>query len=243
MKKMITITILLVTVVSFSGMTQVMSLDEILSKYYQAIGMANVKEWKTLVMKCKSSVQGVDYPVTIISKRPGKIRFETEVQGNKMVQAFDGQAGWSVIPWSGSTDPQDMSPDEIKGMKDQADFDGALYNWKEKGHKVELIGKEDMDGTSVFKIKIIKANGDIETDFIDAENFVPVKVSAITKIQGNETESESYPSNYKEVNGAMMPFAIENKMKGQTVSHVVIDKYEINKEVDDNLFVKPAKKQ
>jgi hypothetical protein len=128
-------------------------------------------------------------------------------------------------------------------MKEQADFEGTLYNWKEKGHKVELLGKEDLEGTPVYKLKITLADGNIETYFIDAENFVTIKVSNISKIQGNETESESYTSNYKDVNGALMPFSIENKVKGQTVSTVVIDKYEINRELNDSLFVKPAKKQ
>jgi outer membrane lipoprotein-sorting protein len=247
MKKSVFIFFTLITFNSFSGMTQEMNLDEVLAKYYQAIGINAVKEWKTLTMTGKSSAQGMEFPITIIMKRPGKMRLEVEIQGNKMLTVFDGQTGWSVAPWSGSSDPQDMTADEVKGMKEQADFEGALFNWKEKGHKVELIGKEDMEGTPVYKVKVVREDENIETYFIDAENFVPLKVASITKIQGNETESESYPSNYKEVNGAMMPFAIENKFKGQgdqSVSqHVLIDKYEINKEVADSLFVRPAKKQ
>ena len=232
-----------VSLLSFQGMSQEMNLDEVLAKYYQTIGMNAVKEWKTVTMAGKSTTQGMEFPITIIMKRPGKMRMEVEIQGNKMLSVFDGKEGWSVIPWSGSSDPQDMTADEIKGMKEQADFDGSLYNWKEKGHKVELTGKEDLEGSPVYKIKVTLADGNIETYFIDAENFVPIKVASVTKVQGNETESETFPSNYKEVSGAMMPFTIENKFKGQTVSHVVMDKYEINKEVSDSLFMKPAKKQ
>jgi len=243
MKKSVVIIITFVSFISFSGLSQEMNLDEILAKYHQTIGTAVIKEWKTLTMTGKSTAQGMEFPVIIYMKRPDKIRVEVEIQGNKMLQVFDGETGWSVAPWSGSSDPQDMTVDEVKGMKEQADFEGSLFNWKEKGHKVELIGKEDMEGTPVYKIKVIRADENIETYFIDAENFVPLKISSVMKIQGNETESEAFPSNYKEVNGVMMPFAIENKFKGQTVSHVVIDKYEINKEVDDNLFEKPAKKQ
>ena len=159
-----------------------------------------------------------------------------------MIQAFDGEHGWSVAPWAGTTDPQDMTEDEVKGIKEQADFEGSLYNWKEKGHKAELLGKEDMDGTPVYKIKVEKANGNTETYFIDAENFVLLKTTSVMKVHGNETEGESYVSNYKDVNGVMMPFSIENKYKGQTVSNVVIDKYGINNEIYDHLFEKPVKK-
>jgi len=243
MKKSVLIIITLLTFISFSGMTQEMNLDEVLAKYYRTIGMDAVKEWKTLTMTGKSTAQGMEFPITMVMKRPGKMRLEVLVQGNKMIQIVDGQQGWSVVPWSGSTDPQDMTPDELNGMKEQADFEGSLYNWKEKGHKVELIGNEDLEGSPVYKIKVILADGNMETYFIDAENFVPIKVASVTKIQGNETESETFMSNYKEVNGAMMPFTIENKFKGQTVSHVVMDKYEINEEVSDSLFLKPAKKQ
>jgi outer membrane lipoprotein-sorting protein len=243
MKKSFLIIVTLVAFISFSGMTQEMDQDEILAKYYQAIGIANIKEWKTLTMTGKSTAQGMEFPVTIYMKRPDKIRVEVVIQGNKMIQVFDGQAGWSVVPWSGSSDPQEMTADEIKGMKEQADFEGSLFNWKEKGHKVELLGKEDMEGSRVFVIKVSLADENVETYYLDDEDYVPIKVKSITKIQGNETESEALPSNYKDVNGAMMPFSIENKYKGQTVSHVVIDKYEINLDVDDSLFVKPIKKQ
>jgi len=242
MKKIITITAFLIAVISFPGMTQEMNLDTLLSRYYKTVGMATIKDWKTMIMKGKTTSQGMELPVTIYMKRPGKIRVEVEIQGNKMLQVLDGQTGWSVIPWSGTTDPQDMTPDELKGMKQQADFEGSLCNWKEKGHKLEFIGKEDMDGTQVYKLKAMLANENTETYYFDAESFVPIKVSSVMKIQGNETESESLPSNYKSVDGAMMPFAIENKYKGQTVSNLVIETYEVNKVVDDNLFIKPAKK-
>ena len=137
-------------------------------------------------MTGKSTAQGMEFPVTILMKRPGKMMTEVEIHGNKMLQVIDGEAGWSVIPWSGSTVQQDMTVDEAKAMKDQADFEGPLFNWKEKGHKVELIVKEDMEGNSVYKIKVTRANGNIETYFIDAENFIPLKVSSVYKFQGND---------------------------------------------------------
>jgi outer membrane lipoprotein-sorting protein len=242
MKKTITIIAFLIAVLSFSGLTQEITLDTLLSWYNKAIGTATIKDWKTVVMKGKTIAQGMELPLTIYMKRPGKIRVEVEIQGNKMLQVFDGQYGWSVIPWSGTMEPQDMTPDEVKGMKQQAEFEGSLFNWKEKGHKLELIGKEDMDGTPVYKLKAILANENTDIFYLDAESYVPIKVASIMKIQGNEVESESLPSNYKPVEGAMMPFAMENKYKGQTISSLVLQTYEINTAVDDNLFTRPPKK-
>jgi len=242
MKRSFILPAILIALVSTLGYAQDTTLDEVLAKYFQTVGSETIRGWKTLTMTGKTTAQGMEFPVMIIQKNPGKIRMEVEIQGNKMLQVFDGQTGWSVIPWSGTTDPQDMTEDEVKRMKEQADFEGPLYNWKEKGHKLELIGKEDMEGSSVYKLKLTLADGNMETYFIDTELFIPLKIASVFKIQGNEVESESIPGNYKEVNGAMMPFAIENKFKGQTVSHMVIEKYEIDKEVNDSLFIKPVKK-
>ena len=116
MKKFIVLVILMGSFLSFSGSAQEVSLDEVLTKYYQATGIEKMKEWKTLTMIGKSTTQGMEFPVTIILKRPGKMRTEVEIQGMKMLQVLDGEAGWTVMPWSGSTDPQDMTSDEVKAM-------------------------------------------------------------------------------------------------------------------------------
>ena len=242
MKKSIYFFLILFIVFSTQGKSQELKLEDILTKYFNTIGVEKMKGWQTIGTIGKANFQGTEYPFRIIMKRPGKIRIEVEIQSVKMIQAFDGQHGWTVVPWSGSTDPQDMTADETKIIKDQADFEGSLFNWQEKGHKAELIGKEDVDGSPAYKIKVIKANGDIQYIYIDSENYVILKGTSNVKINGNEMESENINSNYKEVNGVLLPFTIENKTKGQTVSHFVIDKYEMNTEVNDSLFIKPVKK-
>jgi len=241
MKKSIYFFLILFIVFSTQGKSQELKLDDILTKYFNTIGIEKMKEWQTIITIGKANSQGTEYPCRIIMKRPGKIRIEVEIQSMKMIQAFDGQHGWMIMPWSGSTDPQDMTNDETKIIKDQADFEGSLYNWQEKGHKAELIGKEDVDGSPAYNIKVTKANGDIENYFIDAENFVILKVTSNIKIQGNESEGESLSGNYKEVNGVLLPFTIENKSKGQTVSHFIVDKYEINTDINDSIFIKHVK--
>jgi len=243
MKKSIFFIFTLFVVFSIQGKSQELKLDDILTKYFNTIGVDKMTKWQTVTTTGKASLQGTEYPFRIIMKRPGKIRIEIEIQSMKMIQAFDGQHGWSLIPWTGSTDPQDMTADETKVIKDQADFEGSLYNWREKGHNAEFIGKEDVDGSLSYHIKVIKASGDIENYFIDVEDYVVLKLTSTIKIQGNETESENLNSNYKKVDGVLLPFIIENKSKGQTVSHFMVDKYETNTEVNDSLFIKPVKKK
>jgi hypothetical protein len=60
------------------------------------------------------------------------------------------------------------------------------------------------------------------------------------KIMGNETESDTYFSNYSMVEGIAVPGKIDTKMKGQLMGTLVIEKVEMNIELDDALFEKPA---
>jgi outer membrane lipoprotein-sorting protein len=242
MKKSNCLLIIILLGFSFAGRAQEMTLESILDKYYKTIGMEKMKDWNTTKMSGKTLAQGMEFPFSVTIKRPDRIRIEAEVQGMKMIQAYDGKKGWSVTPWSGTTDAQDMTDDQNKVMKDQTEMEGSLYNWKEKGYKVELIGKEDFEGSPVYKIKVTKVNGDITVYSIDAENFVELRSVSTVKIQGNETESESLSSDYKEEHGVLVPHAISNKYKDQVVSQVVINSVEINIDVPDSLFVKPVKK-
>ena len=243
MKKSISLSIIAFLMAILAGNAQEMKVDDVLNNYFKATGIEKMKDWTTYAASCKTIAQGQEIPVKMMLKRPKKIRIEVEFQGNKMIQAFDGEQGWSVVPWSGSSAPQDMTADQVKGMKEQADMEGAIYNWKEKGNQVELLGKEDLEGSAVYKIKLTKATGDIDTYFIDADSFILLKTSSKVKIQGNEVESDNLFTNYKDFNGVMMACTITSKMKEQTVSQVEIDKIDINVPVSDSLFIKPVVKK
>jgi hypothetical protein len=160
-----------------------------------------------------------------------------------MIQAFDGEKGWFVAPWTGSTDPIEISGVQLKSLKQQANMDGMLYNYKDKGYITELIGKEDMEGTEVYKIKQTDQEGDIYYYYMDAENFVLLKTSSKIKVGESDVESETLYSNYKEFEGMMIPYSFESKTNGQTISQINIEKIELNPEIDQTLFTMPAKQE
>ena len=61
------------------------------------------------------------------------------------------------------------------------------------------------------------------------------------KVQGNDAETDTYYSNYMQVQGLAMPGKIDTKMNGQIVMTIVTDKVEVNPELDKALFEKPVK--
>jgi hypothetical protein len=102
-----------------------------------------------------------------------------------------------------------------------------------------------MEGTPVYKLKLTLKNGDVRNIFIDAENWLTLKVNLKRKTPGGEMEADQYVGNYKKVNGLMVAFSIETKIGGQTINQIVFDKTEMDVPIDDSVFkmpVKPAEK-
>ena len=217
--------------------------DELVQKFIEAEGgYKALKAIKTLKMEGKViTQQGMEFPWVIYIKRPLKIRMESTVQGQTMVQAFDGKTGWWIVPFMGSTEPQLMPEEQLKDIKEQADIDGPLVDYKKKGNKVEYLGKEEVEGTDAYKLKVTLKDGEIRYVYLDAEYYLPIKAVTKRKRQDTEITVETYMGDYKKVAGVLMPHSLESKMNGKTVSQITIEKITPNIAIDDSLFAMPKK--
>jgi outer membrane lipoprotein-sorting protein len=184
---------------------------------------------------------GMEAPFTIYFKQPNKMRMEFELQGMKAIQAYDGESGWSVMPFMGNPDPQKMSEDELKNARRMADFEGPLVDWQNKGHKVELVGQEDVDGTPAYKVKVVEY-GDTSFLYLDAEQFLEFQqVSTITTQQGAEIRMITNYGDYKRAGDIVVAHSVEMTAEGAPQGQVVtIKKVEINVDTADDLFKMPA---
>ena len=225
---------------SFTLSAQDLSLDEILNNYYEIMGLDKLAKVKGIEIKGKSFNQGMEYDFTMISVPPGRYRLEVPIQGQTMVQVYDQGEAWVIAPWTGTLAPKDITGDQLKQMEKQADITGELYNWKEKGSTVELLGKEDMEGSDVYKIKLTDKNGDETIYYIDAENFVILKTENTITMRGEPVKTESSISDYKPVEeGIIMAYSHTDSYNGQVVNTLTIDTVILNPEVDLSIFEKP----
>jgi outer membrane lipoprotein-sorting protein len=215
------------------------TVDEILAKYFEVQGQDKLLATTTFMTKGKIIQGQFEIPFTSYQKRPMKFRSEAEFQGMKIISAFNGENGWSINPMMGSTEPQPMTAEQLDRMKIQADYDGMFYNYKDKGYTVEFMGKEPVDDIETYVLKLTRLNGDIITAYIDAENYVILKTDSKMKIQDVDREAETIFSNYKYVDGILVPFSIETKMDGKTVMQMTFDEFKYNTDLDDSLFEMP----
>ena len=224
---------------------QAQTADEIINKHLEARGGKDkIKAVQAARMTGKMVMgQGMEAPITMELARPNKMRLEFTLQGMTGIQAYDGKSGWSVMPFMGKKEPEAMSADEIKQAEDQADMDGILVDYKEKGHQVEYVGKEDVEGTPAYKLKVTKKNGDVVNVYIDAESYMDIKESGKVKVRGQEIESQTTYGDFKPVDGLIFPFSIEQKPQGAPAGMVItISKIEVNPALEATRFAMPAAK-
>ena len=220
-----------------------MTLDQVMDKYYEARGgLDKIKKVKSVRMTGKMMMgPGMEAPFVMSWVRPDSVRVEFEIQGMKGIQAADGESGWQHMPFMGQSAPQAMTAEELKSMQDMQDFDGGLVDWKAKGHKLELAGKEEVEGTQAYKLMLTKENGDVSTHYLDADHFIEIKSSTKANMGGMEVDVESTMGDYKEVNGLMFPHAMEQKPKGAPAGQAfIIEKMELDVAIDESVFAMPA---
>jgi hypothetical protein len=234
----------IVLMMSFLNAGHAQTADEIIEKHVKAIGgREKLNAIKTVKMTGKLSVQGMEIQMTMYFRQPNSMRTESVVQGMTMVNAFDDKTktGWYTNPMSGDKTPQKMNQEQTTSMEETSEMIvGPLTNYKEKGGTVDLIGKEDLEGTEVYKLMLTKRNKNVVYYFLDVSTYLILKETTKTKFEDKEIETESYYSNYKNINGVMLAGTQEEKEGGQLQSQINLDKIELDVPLLDELFVMPA---
>lgn len=232
---------LLLFVTASATASNAQNLDEVLGNYYEVIG--DSEDWSkisNLRITGTAAASGMSFPVTMHQARPNKMRMEMNFQGQKMIQAFDGETAWGMNPFMGQTQPTKGSDVENKQSASQSVFEDELVNYQEKGHVARLDGTEEIEGTTCYKIALTKNDGTEMTYFIDQETFAPVMYRiAIDEGPMKGQAIESYMSDFQEVEGVMMPHSIEQRMAGQSMFKMTVELMEANVDVSDDLFAFP----
>ena len=247
MKKMLILFSALLFIAGLSTL-QAQTAEEIVDNYLEAIGgKEQLSAVSSTKMTAKAKAQGMELPITMYQKPPGMMRMDMVFQGKEVTQmAFNGEEGWSTNFMTMEAEKWDAEQSEV--MKSDMDFLNAFLQYSDKGYSVALEGEEEVEGTACFKVKLTKkpvvVDGKEEENFsyyyFDKEAFVPIMQEEYAKSGPMKGQaSQTYFSDYQEVEGLYFPFNIAQKFQGQTVFDLTVEKIELNAAVEDGLFNYP----
>jgi outer membrane lipoprotein-sorting protein len=230
----------------FSVVLSAQTVDELIAKNIAAHGgLAKLKAINSMRVTGHFEVGTAQAQFVQVRKRPDKLRLDATIQDFNLVQAFDGLNGWQINPFSGKSGVQPMTPEEVKAVKEQSDIDGPLVDYKQKGHSIELVGKEKVDGADTYNLKLTLKDGDVRNVYLSATTFLEVRSVYKIIIQGAAVVQETTVGDYRNTDGIMFAYAIERRSQGTTEGgqKITIEKVEFDVPVEDSVFKMPEPEQ
>ena len=234
-----------VVLLAASPALSAMTADELVAKNIEARGgLAQIKAIQSIKTKGRLTIGGdnpFEMELASYVTRSGKFRQEGALQGMTQIQAWDGSEAWQIQPFGGRKDPDRMSVEDAMDLLDNADIDGPLVDYKAKGHKLEYLGTQDVDGTEAHKLKLVEKDGDVKYIYLDPDYFLEIRITSQRKVRGAEVEYESDLGNYEKVAGVYMPYSYEvGEVDGPKAQKITLEKVEVDVPLEDAFFAFPA---
>ncbi|HWB64718.1 MAG TPA: hypothetical protein VG603_14480 [Chitinophagales bacterium] len=222
--------------------------DEIINKHFEATG-GHDKWAKVTSLKYTGTYTigpGMQAPVTqVVTSKPFTgLYSDFSWQGMTAKTVMQGDSGWSYRPFQGKRETDPLSPNEIRSISLDADPQGLLFNYKEKGYTVDYLGTDDMDGSDVYKLRLQTKNGDMVYYYIDQETYYVLKTETRIRLKDKEEKSYTTYSDFKKTDyGIVLPFSEQNvdadgNEQGGPTNYT---KIEVNAAVDASIFDKLKK--
>jgi outer membrane lipoprotein-sorting protein len=225
---------------------QAQTADDIINKYFENTGGRD--KWEALQglkITAKMNQQGMEFPMVIVQLKDGRQMSMITFQGKEIKQGvYDGATYWSHNFMNMKAEKSDAEA-TANFKLDIGEFPDVFLNYKKRGLTAEFLGKETVDGTETYKIKLTKkpimVDGkpadNVVFYFFDTESYVPLMME--TEIKSGPAKgmvSQVKSSDYQEVGGIMMPFSMSQGAKGGPSSPITITNIELNPKVDDAAF-------
>lgn len=222
--------------------------EQLIAKHIEARGgVESLRALKSVQRHGHLIIPGANFNISAstLVVRGGGVRDEFAFQGLNFINAFDGKEAWKVNPSEGRKDPERMSSDEAKPLQLQADLDSPLLDYKAKGHSVEYLGLDDVEGTPAYKLRVHLKSGDEVLYYLDPDTYMIIRDVQKQLVRGAEQETETDYGEYEKVGGVYVPMSENSGPKNSDSSQkqqLVFDNAAANVAADPAQFAFPVRK-
>jgi len=220
-------------VVALPASTTLPSLDQIFSKYFEALGGSAASNTKTLVLKGKREAsQNRSWPNDITVASPDKFLLVATTAGGAIRQIVNGDKGWSV----NGTSVRTLTPTEALDARNRGNELFSVVKVKpSQGMRVDGIQK-----VGEHQTYLVETTTDNKTEryYFDTQTGLLLRTITLNRTMLMPFPEQVDFEDYRDVDGVKMPF---------TIRYSAIDTYDSwtrtfteikrNVVVDDKLFV------
>lgn len=226
---------LLLLVASLSSQT----LEEIRAKWIEAQGgraLAAIKD-TTINGSIEFVQMGITANFTMYQKEPNKMRIDLEVMGVNISQVFDGERAWYTNPQTGTI--EEMTEVQRQAFAHQALGNDSLLHPEKYGIKYDFKGKEKINDVDYLVLEQTFDDGTVFYLYLDPITYLSVKTKGktISSVTDLPVEVETHFSDYRKIEGTMVPFHLVTYYDGQEFQRMTIQRALYNSGLHDSLFV------
>lgn len=245
----LTRTLLALVMLAFTaGAAAAQTADDIVDKSITALGgraaIAKITSRSTTGSMAVSTPGGdVAGSIEILNEAPNKVRrvivLDLSAFGAPpatIEQRFDGTSAYVSDSTRGESA---LTASQLDNLKNGI-FPTPLLDYKTRGTKIALAGKEKVADRDAFVLTMTPAAGPVTRLFVDAESYLPVRTVVTLDVPEAGTQQQTADlSDYREIDGLKVPFVIKGSSPMQTFT-ITVKKVEHNVKIDPAMFVKPA---
>jgi hypothetical protein len=230
---------LLASAMLLGGMTvKAQSADDVVNKYIKAVGGEDAWKKVTSIKKTGTvSIQGNEGKLilTQVDKKGFRMDLGFDIPGMGPINNYlfvTPTEGYMFFPIQGQTEPKAMSADEVKEMQEGLNVADEVLALKQKGTKMEYVGKEKVDEKDAHKLKYVEDGNPVFLYFDAATNYL-VKRTATVEAQGQKMEMAATYKDYQKT-----PEGISVAMGGTDpqLGDFTYTSVEVNKPVEEGTF-------
>ncbi len=218
------------------------SAQEILDAHIEATGgRERLEKRKSIVTKGAMSIPaaGIKAEMTVTVVAPMRMAVDAEIEGiGSIARCSDKGVAWEIDPMMGA---RLLEGEELQMAFREADTTADLHPEK-YFKKMECTGLVDVDGKPAYRLEMTTHEDSLETYYYDKESRLLVKVKRDLQTALGKIRTEMLISDYRDVNGAVMPHKTILNMMGHeqiiTTESIVFDT-----EVDEAAFDIPEEIQ
>ena len=167
-------------------------------------------------------------------KRGKKLRVVTTYGHSSEIRILNGDRGYRSAD---SLPPEEVFGPRFVSMVYQYKHLNILHDLVHGEYRIRAAGRAVVRGGDADVFRLSDREGAVMDVFVDTHTFFIVKVIAYFSAEHKQIDLSVEFSDFRKVGDSVFPFRMTNYAGGVKVAETVIEKYSLNPDIADSLFV------
>ncbi|MDQ3116462.1 MAG: hypothetical protein M3Q86_07605 [Verrucomicrobiota bacterium] len=223
-----------------------LTLEQLIERHTEAVGgRAAIEAAHSIRFDLHIVDPGFEVDGIYLAARPGRMRIDVSADSQHVfTEALGEKGGWQ---WKGKGGPVEASATATAALRHGVELPGhifGLHELRQRGHQVELAGRETVGQVNYHVLRVIFADGYNTKLYLDPESWLITRrrdVRALhPDIDPTPTPIENTMTDFQHVDGLLFAFTSTDTdlTTGKTREKATVRSITVNPPLDPGVFEK-----